>query len=94
MRQFYGGNFLAELDFVLRSCWAPSPVSLPSCPCACLRQFHGIRYFLLALVLETAELFKARLRSQKDLGFRKGCDTITVILDTFGTLSKPVLRLG
>lgn len=21
MRQFYGGNFLAKLDFVLRSCW-------------------------------------------------------------------------
>lgn len=21
MRQFYGGNFLAKLDFVLQSCW-------------------------------------------------------------------------
>lgn len=21
MRQFYGGNFLAKLDFVLKSCW-------------------------------------------------------------------------
>lgn len=33
---------------------------------------------------------QSQLRSQKDLGFRKGWDTITVILDTFGTLSKPV----
>lgn len=23
MGQFYGGNFLAKLDFVLQSCWLP-----------------------------------------------------------------------